>query len=156
MLGLGFSHRHVLAIIHNPSAVFHRERFVKDLRRDLCKWRSRWKRKRSNTPSWDNICSSIQCLSNLLLWCCDGQSFLPKSNSQKQDESTRCHPYALFMLAAGHFSPCNGTVQEFLMCTNKTSITTHRRTKHMHKATSMVLSIAFCSMSTPELVQLFT
>ena len=27
----------VLAIIHNPSAVFHRERFVKDLRRDLCK-----------------------------------------------------------------------------------------------------------------------
>ncbi len=28
----------VLAIIHNPSAVFHRERFVKDLRRDLCKW----------------------------------------------------------------------------------------------------------------------
>jgi hypothetical protein len=27
-----------LAIIHNPSAVFHRERFVKDLRRDLCKW----------------------------------------------------------------------------------------------------------------------
>jgi hypothetical protein len=49
MLGLGFSHRHVLAIIHNPSAVFHRERFVKDLRRDLCKWRSRWKRKRSNT-----------------------------------------------------------------------------------------------------------
>jgi hypothetical protein len=27
----------VLAIIHNPSVVFHRERFVKDLRRDLCK-----------------------------------------------------------------------------------------------------------------------
>jgi hypothetical protein len=31
----------VLAIIHNPSAVFHTERFVKDLRRDLCKCRSR-------------------------------------------------------------------------------------------------------------------
>jgi hypothetical protein len=28
----------VLAIIHNPSAVFHRERFVRDLRRDLCKY----------------------------------------------------------------------------------------------------------------------
>jgi hypothetical protein len=27
----------VLAIIHNPSAVFHTERFVRDLRRDLCK-----------------------------------------------------------------------------------------------------------------------
>jgi hypothetical protein len=27
----------VLAIIHNPSVVFHTERFVKDLRRDLCK-----------------------------------------------------------------------------------------------------------------------
>jgi hypothetical protein len=27
----------VLAIIHNPFAVFHRERFVKDLKRDLCK-----------------------------------------------------------------------------------------------------------------------
>jgi hypothetical protein len=28
----------VLAIIHNPSAVFHTERFVRDLRRDLCKY----------------------------------------------------------------------------------------------------------------------
>ncbi len=27
----------VLAIIHNPFIVFHREIFVKDLRRDLCK-----------------------------------------------------------------------------------------------------------------------
>jgi len=28
----------VLAIIHNPSVVFHIERFVRDLRRDLCKY----------------------------------------------------------------------------------------------------------------------
>jgi hypothetical protein len=28
----------VLAIIHNPSTVFRRERFVRDLRRDLCKY----------------------------------------------------------------------------------------------------------------------
>ncbi len=27
----------VLAIIHNPSTVFHTEKFVRDLRRDLCK-----------------------------------------------------------------------------------------------------------------------